>query len=175
MASDKETPVTPPTGNLPNAEYRRFEGMREYEAVIDALIPQTQRIIRVFDQGLSRAWNSPERYEALRQFLLANRKNRLLIVVHDAEPIVRECPRTVELVRQFGTAVRIHETLVAAKQVYDPFVVFDAIHYVHRFHHRFLRAAQGTNDLLGAQQLIDRHAELWDASALAVSAGTSGL
>jgi hypothetical protein len=166
---------TAPTGNLPNAEYRRFEGMREYEAVVDALIPQTQRIIRVFDQGLSRAWNSPERYEALRQFLLANRKNRLLIVVHDAEPIVRECPRAVELVRQFGTAVRIHETLVAAKQVYDPFVVFDAIHYVHRFHHRFLRAAQGTNDLLGAQQLIDRHAELWDASALAVSAGTSGL
>jgi hypothetical protein len=174
VTGDEKQPVEP-TGNLPNAEYRRFEGMREYEAVIDALIPQTQRIIRVFDQGLSRAWNSPERYEALRQFLLANRKNRLLIVVHDAEPIVRDCPRTVELVRQFGTAVRIHETLVAAKQVYDPFVVFDAIHYVHRFHHRFLRAAQGTNDLLGAQQLIDRHAELWDASALAVSAGTSGL
>ena len=173
MTGDEK--ALPPTGNLPNAEYRRFEGMREYEAVIDGLIPQAQRIIRVFDQGLSRAWNSPERYETLRQFLLANRKNRLLIVVHDAEPIVRECPRTVELVRQFGTAVRIHETLVAAKQVYDPFVVFDAIHYVHRFHHRFLRAAQGTNDLLGAQQLIDRHAELWDASALAVSAGTSGL
>ena len=26
------------TGNLPNAEYRRFEGMREYEALIDGLI-----------------------------------------------------------------------------------------------------------------------------------------
>jgi hypothetical protein len=163
------------SGNLPNAEYRRFEGMREYEAVVDALIPQTQRIIRVFDKGLARAWNSPERYEALRQFLLANRKNQLFIVVHDAEPIVRECPRMVELVRQFAATARIHETLVAAKQVYDPFVVFDAIHYVHRFHYRFLRAAQGTNDLLGAQQLIDRHAELWDASALAVSAGKSGL
>jgi hypothetical protein len=45
---------------------------------------------------------------------------------------------------------------------------------VHRFHYRFLRAAQGTNDVLGAQQLIDRHAELWDASQLAIS-GTSGL
>ncbi len=174
MVADESASIES-TGNLPNAEYRRFEGMREYEAVVDGLIPRTQRIIRVFDNVLSRAWNSPERYEALRQFLLSNRKNQILIVVHDAEPIVRECPRMVELVRQFAATARIHQTLVAAKQVYDPFVVFDAIHYVHRFHYRFLRAAQGTNDLLGAQQLIDRHAELWDASALAVSAGTSGL
>ena len=173
--TDEKAAAAPPTGNLPNAEYRRFESMREYEAVIDAFIPQTQRIIRVFEKTLGREWNSPERHEALRQFLLANRKNRLLVVIHEAEPVPRSCPRMVELVRQFGSAVRIHETLVAAKQVYDPFVVFDAIHYVHRFHYRFLRAAQGTNDVLGAQQLIDRHAELWDASALAISAGTSGL
>ena len=162
-------------GNLPNAEYRRFEGMREYEALIDGLIPQTVRMIRVFDQTLATPWNSSERFEVLRQFLLANRANRLLIVVHDAEPIERDRPRMVELVRQFGTAVRIHATLSPAKQVYDPFVVFDANHYVHRFHYRFLRAAQGTNDLIGARELLDRFAEIWDASAPAVSGGTSGL
>jgi len=163
------------TGNLPNAEYRRFEGLREFEEVIDSLIPQTQRAIRVFDSGLSRAWNSPQRYEALRQFCLASRTNRLLIVVHDAEPVERDCPRMIDLVRQFGAAVRIHETLIAAKQVYDPFVVFDSSHYVHRFHYRYLRAAQGTNDVIGAQQLLDRFAEIWDASAHKVSAGASGL
>jgi hypothetical protein len=171
---DGKAAGAPPTGNLPNAEYRRFESMREYQSLIDALIPQTQRVIRVFDNTLGRDWNTPERHEAFRQFLLANRKNRLLVVVHEAEPIQRACPRMVELARQFGTAVRIHETLVAARQIYDPFVVFDATHYLHRFHYRFLRAAQGINDVLGAQQLIDRHAELWDASALAIS-GTSGL
>jgi len=163
------------THNLPNAEYRRFEGMREYEALIDGLIPQTQRIIRVFDQTLSPPWNSSERFDTLRQFLLANRANRLLIVVHDAEPIERERPRMVELVKQFSTAVRIHQTQILARQIYDPFVVFDANHYVHRFHYRFLRAAQGANDLIGARELLDRYAEIWDASALAVSAGTSGL
>lgn len=165
----------PATGNLPNAEYRRFEGMREYEAHIDELIPQTVRIIRVFDRSLSRAWNASGRHEALRQFLLADRQNRLLIVVHDAGPIERECPRLVDLVRQFSAAVRIHETLSLAKEVYDPFVVFDANHYLHRFHYRFLRAARGVNDLVGTQQLLDRYAEIWEASALAVGAGTSGL
>lgn len=165
----------PATGNLPNAEYRRFESLREYEALVDAMVPQTQRIIRVFDQTLSPTWNTPERFETLRKFLLADRANRVLIVVHDAEPIERERPRMVELVRQFGTAVRIHQTLSLAKQVYDPFVVFDANHYLHRFHYRFLRASQGTNDLVGTQQLLDRFNELWDASAQAVSAGASGL
>ncbi len=173
--SNEKTLAVEQTGNLPNAEYRRFEGMREYEAVIDGLIPQTQRIIRVFDKGLSRAWNTTQRYEMLRQFLLANRTTRLLIVVHDAETIERECPRVVDLVRQFSAAVRIHQTLNLAKQIYDPFVVFDANHYVHRFHYRSLRAAQGTNDLVGTQQLLDRYAEIWEASALAVTADTSGL
>lgn len=172
---DQNTPPVQTSGNLPNAEYRRFEGMREYESLIDGLIPQTQRAIRVFEHTLSPSWNSPERFETLRQFLLANRTNRLLIVVHNAEPIERDRPRMVELVRQFGTAVRIHETLALAKQVYDPFVVFDANHYLHRFHYRFLRAAQGSNDLIGARELLDRFAEIWDASVLAVSAGASGL
>jgi hypothetical protein len=162
-------------GNLPNAEYRRFEGMREYEAVIDGMIPRTLRTIRVFDNVLPRAWNAPDRHEALRQFLLASRVNRLLIVVHDAGPVERECPRMVELVQQFGTAVRIHQTLTPAKGAYDPFVLFDANHYVHRFHYRFLRAAQGTNDVAGAQLLFDRFEEIWDASALAVTAGSTGL
>ena len=174
MAGEKDG-VVERTGNLPNAEYRRFEGLREYEALIDSLIPQTQRAIRVFDRTLSRAWNASHRYEALRQFLLANRVNRLYIVVHDAEPIERECPRVVDLVRQFSAAVRIHATLSPAKHVYDPFVVFDSTHYVHRFHFRYLRAAHGANDLIGAQQLLDRYTEIWDASAHAVSAGTSGL
>jgi len=172
---DEKVPTVERTANLPNAEYRRFESLREYDAIIDDLIPQTQSIIRVFDRSLSRVWNASRRYEALRQFLLASRLNRLLIVVHDAEPIERECPRVVDLVRQFSAAVRIHETLNLAREVYDPFVVFDANHYLHRFHYRFLRAAQGTNDLVGTQQLLDRYAEIWDASALAVSAGASGL
>lgn len=162
-------------GNLPNAEYRRFEGLREFEAVIDSLIPQTQSVIRIFDKSLSRAYNSPQRFELLRQFLLASRLNRLLIALHDVEPLERVCPRMLLLLQQFSYAISIRETLSAAKHVYDPFVVFDASHYVHRFHYDHLRAAQGTNDVLGAQQLIDRFGEIWEVSGPAVSANVSGL
>ena len=161
--------------NLPNAEYRRFEGMREYEAVIDRLIPLTLRTIRIFDRSLARSYDSAERFDLLRQFLLASRVNRVMIALHDTARLDRECPRMVLLLQQFSHAVSIRETLRPAKLVYDPFVIFDASHYVHRFHYDHLRAAQGTNDILGAQQLIDRFSEIWEACGPAVSANVSGL
>lgn len=161
--------------NLPNAEYRRFEGMREYEELIDRMIPQTLRTIRVFDRSLGRSWNTQERFELLRQFLLDSRVNRLMIALHDTSRLERECPRMLKLLQQFSHAVSIRETLRPAKLVYDPFVIFDASHYLHRFHYDHLRAAQGTNDVLGAQQLIDRFSEIWEACGPAVSANVSGL
>lgn len=161
--------------NLPHAEYRRFEGMREYEALIDRLIPQTLRVIRVFDRALSREYNSELRCDLLRQFLRASRMNRLFIVLHEVEGVERHCPRFKELLQQFNHAVSVRQTLQAAKHVYDPFVVFDASHYVHRFHYDHLRGAQGTNDVVGAQQLIDRYTEIWEAATPAVSADVSGL
>jgi hypothetical protein len=161
--------------NLPNAEYRRFEGMREYEAVIDSLIPRTLRIIRIFDRTLSRDYNSEQRCELLRQFLRASRVNRLLIALHEADRVERHFPRLTNLLQQFSHAVSIRQTLQPAKNVYDPFVVFDVSHYVHRFHYDHLRAAQGTNDVNGAQQLIDRFTEIWEVTAPAISADVSGL
>lgn len=162
-------------GNLPNAEYRRFEGMREYDAAIDSLIPQTQRAIRVFDRTLSCAYNSPQRFEALRQFLLASRLNRLMIVLHEVQMLEHDCPRLLQLLGQFSHAVSIRQTLRVAKQVYDPFVIIDASHYVRRFHYDHLRCAQGTHDVVGAQQLLDRFAEIREASAPTVPAHVSGL
>lgn len=164
-----------PAGNLPNAEYRRFESMLEYEAVIDSLIPLTRKEIRVFDKTLSRAFNSPQRHAALSRFLLARRTNRLTIVLHETETLESNCPRIILLLRQFSHAVNIRQTLRTARHVYDPFVIFDASHYVHRFHYGHLRAAQGTHDASGAQQLLDRFVEILEASVPAISANVSGL
>jgi hypothetical protein len=164
-----------PKRNLPHAQYRRFEGMREYERLVDELIPLTQSRIRVFDRSLSDAYNSAHRHELLRQFLLANRLNRLLIVLHDADRFDRHQPRMLQLLEHFSDAVSIRVTLRPARHVYDPFVIFDGSHYLHRFHYDHLRAAQGLNDVVGAQQLLDRFNEIWEASAPAVSSTVSGL
>jgi hypothetical protein len=164
-----------PPRDTPLTEYRRFESLREYEALIDELIPGTERTIRVFDRRLSRAWNGPQRHDQLRRFLLASRANRLLIAVHETDTLEQDCPRMVQLLQQFGHAMKIHQTLRAARQLYDPFVVFDASHYLHRFHYDRMRAAQGTHDVNGAQQLLDRFDEIWEATAPTALAGVTGL
>lgn len=163
------------TGNLPNAEYRRFESFREYDEIIDRMIPLTQSIIRVFDKTAGRAWNSTARIELLRQFLLANRANKLLILLHDTRALITECPRLVTLAQQFTHACVIRETLRAARQAADPFVIFDGSHYVHRFHYDHMRAAQGTHDAAGAQQLIERFSEIQDCSGPPLAANVTGL
>lgn len=162
-------------GKLPIAEYRRFESFREYETLIDSTIVRTENIVRVFDRELSRNWNSAERDRLLRDFFLRSPANRLMIVVHQAQNIEREFARFLALNQQFAHAIKVRETIRMAKHVYDPFVVFDASHYVHRFHYQHMRAAQGTHDVEGVQVLLDRYAELWEASTPAVSAHVSGL
>lgn len=160
---------------LPHAEYRRFESLREYEAMFDELIPQTQRVIRIFDKSLSASYNSPARCELLRQFLRADPLNRLYIVVHGAEDRERMCPRFVTLLQHFSHAAKVRQTPRAARHIYDPFVIFDASHYLHRFHHDHMRCARGLNELDGAQQLLERFGELWEASTPAVGASVLGL
>lgn len=163
------------TGNPPNAEYRRFESNREYEEIVDRLIPLTQRIIRVFDKTQSPAWNSGARIELLRQFLLAHRSNRLLIVLHDTRTLITGCPRLLGLARQFSHACVIRETLRSAKHASDPFVIFDGSHYVHRFHYDHMRAAEGRHDAAGAQQLIERFSEIEEASGPPLATSVTGL
>jgi hypothetical protein len=163
------------TGNPPNAGYRRFESFREYEQIVDGMIPLTQRIIRNFDRTLSPAWNSRARIELLRQFLLAHRSNRLLILLHETRDLAGSAPRLLELARQFSHACVIRETLRSAKHASDPFVIFDGSHYVHRFHYQHMRAAEGRHDAVGAQQLIERFGEIAEASGPPLAASVTGL
>lgn len=160
---------------LPNAQYRRFESFREYEALCDEWIPKTQSIIRVFERALPKAWNTAARHALLRHFLRANPVNRLYVIVHEPANIDSELPRVMELARDFGHAFKLRQTPKEARHLYDPFIVFDASHYLHRFHHAHMRAAIGTHDVEGARQLLDRHIELWEASMAVNLGAVSGL
>ena len=61
------------------------------------------------------------------------------------------------------------------RHVYDPFVIFDASHYLHRFHHERMRFARGLNEFAGAQQLLDRYTELWEVSTPSAATTVLGL
>jgi hypothetical protein len=164
-----------PLPALPHAQYERFESVRELEDMFDELIPHTQQVIRIFDRSLSARYNTPGRCERLRDFLRADPLNRLFIVVHDVESMPRLVPRFMTLLQRFSHVAKVRQTPRGVRHVYDPFVMFDASHYLHRFHHERMRFARGLNELAGAQQLLDRYSELWEVSTPAAATTVLGL
>jgi hypothetical protein len=149
----------------PLKQYRRFESFREYEALFDEWMPRTETVIRVFEHTLPVAWNAQPRMMRLREFLRRNPLNRLFVIVHEAGNIERALPRLAELQKDFGHVFKLRLTPKMAKHIYDPFVVFDASHYLHRFHYRHMRASQGIHDAEGSQELLERFSELWEVSS----------
>ena len=120
---------------------RKFDSMVQYEAELDQLIVHTHTTLRVFDRKIGSAFNTPERCEALRTLLLASRVNRVYIVLHETNNIVRDCPRLINLLRQFTHAFFIRQTLKPARGVYDPFALSDDNRIVRRFHYDHSRGA----------------------------------
>ena len=150
-------------------------GNAEYEAALDTALAKAQRSIRIFEYTLGRGYNSPQRFDLLRRFLLASRRNRLQIVVHEPQTIDRNCPRILNLLRLHSHAISIHETHSNAKSVYDPFTVVDDHSFVHRFHFDEMRGLLALDDPIGTHAFAERFDEIWEASSPTVSATTIGL
>jgi hypothetical protein len=159
----------------PQPQQRKLDGNREYEDALDTLYAQPGKCLRIFDRSLAGDYNSAHREDLLRKFLLASRAARIQIVVHDASNLARDCPRLVNLVRDFSHAISVNETQAEAKGVYDSFAVMDERHYVHRFHYEQPRGLLALDDPQEAHGFAKRFAEIWEASAPAVSATTLGL
>ena len=150
-------------------------GDSEYDAALDKVMVKAQRSIRIFEHTLGRGYNSPQRFEMLRRFLLGNPRNRLQVVVHEPRSIDRNCPRMLNLLRLHSHAISIHETHSNAKAVYDPFAVADDHSFVHRFHFDEMRGLLALDDPIGTRVLAERFDEIWEASSPTVSATTIGL
>jgi len=154
---------------------RKLEGLAAYESALDELIANASHTVRIFDRSVGRGFNSPGRYDLLRNLLLASRAHRVYIVVHATANIVRDCPRLMLLLRHFSHGLFIHQTLPAARRVYDPFAVADDTRFVHRFHHADVRSVATVGDVAATQLLLKRFDEIWQASSQAVTATTIGL
>jgi hypothetical protein len=91
-------------------EHRKLEGNLEYEQALDTVFARPGRKLRIFDRLLGTAYNGATRYDLLRRFLLASRTRTIQIVLHDTSNLQRDCPRLINLLREFSHAVTIHET-----------------------------------------------------------------
>jgi len=160
----------------PKPTYRPISGTAESLEAIQAVIANAKRTIRVFDISLSnRGFNSPQLIDKLRQFLVRGRAHRIFIALHNTDLLERECPRLLQLLRQFPMSIEIHRTLAQARNANDPFVVADDHSVWHQLHYEQPRAIVAVHSPEDAQPIMQRFDEIWDLSEPAVSATTLGL
>ena len=153
-----------------------INGIADLALAIDEIIATSERRIVIFDRDLAEGgYNSAQRFNRLKVFLLSNRSNRIDIALHKIDNLERDCTRIMILLRQFPYAINIHHTLPEAKRVQDGFVIADGVHYVHRFHFDHPRAQLAFNDESNAGLLQRRFDEIWGYTEPAAAATVLGL
>lgn len=146
-------------------QHTLFDGMTDYTAALDAVCASAQHSLNIFEQDFSDiGFNSEVRYNALRHLLLGSANNRLKLLAHDPQHLVRYCPRMMLLLREFGHSMEIFQTPAHMKGVTEPFAVADNSHFVRRYHFDDTRGLLAKNDAAGARLLNSRFHEMWQSS-----------
>ncbi len=160
----------------PKSEYRRFEGVAEFDLALDRFLEQPGRELRLFDPDLrALRLNSPARIAQLDRFLRGSRTRRIYVVVHHTDHLTRDCPRMLGLLKLFNHAMQINRTHEEIQNLQDAFMVLDAQHYLRRPVAGYFRGAIGLNDETEALAMRSRFQEIWSASYPGVSSTTVGL
>lgn len=159
-----------------NSTSKHLDGIADYRSALDALCGLAQHSLMLFERDFDGlGFNSEARYESLRGFLLASRRNRLLVLAHDTNHLATGCPRIAMLLRQFDDRMHIRRSAKHLLQVAEPFCVADSAHYLRRFHFDDPRGLFVENDPENARLLESRFAEMWENSQPAMPTTTLGL
>jgi hypothetical protein len=157
-------------------QHTQFDGVADYVAALDTVCASAQHTLNIFEQNYEDiGFNSEARFDILRHFLLASPINRLNLLVHDPQHLIRFCPRMMMLLRQFGHGMFIYQTPKNLQNITEPFAVADDAHYVRRFHFDDTRGLLAKNDPEGARLLNSRFREMWASSHPCASGTTLGL
>ncbi len=159
--------------------YRLMESRIEGNSAIDEVIAAATRQLRVFDISAvalhERDFGRPDRMEAIRKMLLADRAHRLHIVLHDVSRIETELPRLINLLGQFSGQVAVHRSVGVALEAKDPMVIGDDAHFWRKLYYDHPRSALNLHDAAATVPIAERFEQIWESSELALSGGTLGL
>jgi len=156
--------------------YERFETNADFQAAVDRLLEQPGRELRIFDpDGGALRLNDPLRIARLERFLMSSRTRRIYLVLHDTDPLTRQCPRMMSLLGRYSHAMQINRTQEEIRELQDAFLVLDALHFVRRPVAQLFRGALAFGDETEGLAMRGRFMEIWAASLPAVSSTTVGL
>lgn len=166
----------PTEQTAPAPERALITSRREYVEAVARVIGLARHEVRIFDPDLADlGLNNSEAAQALHQFFVRGRTQRLFIAVHDTGFVAKRAPHLMKLLGTFSGNMLVHKTQGDAARVQDCFVLADEQHFVRRKVAQQARGAVYLNDPKEARGMRERFDEIWESSYLAVSASTVGL
>ena len=157
-------------------QHTMFDGAADYISALDTVCASAQRTLNIFEKDFEGiGFNSEARSDILHRFLLASPINRLNLLAHDPQHLIRYCPRMMTLLRQFGSNMFIYQTPKSLLHISEPFAVADNANYVRRYHFDDTRGLLAKNDPEEARRLNSRFNEMWTSSHPCASGTTLGL
>ncbi|MBA2689344.1 MAG: hypothetical protein H0U63_00900 [Burkholderiales bacterium] len=155
---------------------RRIASLQDSRAAIDEVIASARRKLRIFDRDLADAgYRDPARVLLLESFLLASRRNKIEIVLHDTRYLDRDCSRLMALYRRHAHAFIIHRTVNTAREATDALIIADEHSHWHLLQQGLPNAVLALGDSVRTASLAHRFAEIWESSEPSVSATVLGL
>lgn len=143
----------------------RITSAAEYSGALDQLCSLAMKELYIFERDFANiGFNNIERHEFIKKFLLASPHNKLQLLAHDTRSVSTNCPRLLNLLRQFGHNFQIYQTPNHFKHLAEAFVVCDDAHYIRRFHMDSTQGIMGLNDPGSTLALKSRFIEIWQAS-----------
>ena len=171
---DSSTSPETPAAAAPRES--RLETVAAQTAAIDELIGLAQHKLQVFDVDLSQTgWNTAARASSLAAFLRRAPAARMDLILHDTRWLEQACPRLVDLVRRYSTAITVYKTGTEARVAMDPLVIADGRHFLHRFHIDHPRASLVIDNSQLAGPLVARFEEIWATGEPGVAGTVLGL
>lgn len=162
--------------NEPTPRYQLITSLHDAQTAFDEVLGLAGHTLRYFDVSVAqRGFNSPQRIEVIRHMLLADRSNRLQIVLHDIESLDREATRLIALARELSAQVEIHQTLDSARHAADPMLIADAHSVWHRLHASQSRVALYVHSPDEIAPRIERFEQIWAESEPAPGISSLGL
>ncbi|MHB1354239.1 MAG: DUF7931 domain-containing protein [Thiobacillus sp.] len=153
-----------------------FETPAGLRAAFDALLRTTRRTLRVYDHDLAMFdVDDATRAAALRTFCVAGGGRRIELLADEVGRLVRDHPRLMLLLRDFGHVIEIRETDPDAPRPDRAFVLADAHGMLLRADKRSPHGALHTDDTARATELNQVFEALWQRAPRQVSATTLGL
>jgi hypothetical protein len=154
----------------------RLDTVAAQTAAIDELIGLAQHKLQVFDIDLAQTgWSTAARASNLAVFLRRTPAARMELILHDTRWLEQACPRLMDLVRRYSTAITVYKTGTEARIAMDPLVIADGRHFLHRFHIDHPRASLVIDNPQLAGPLVTRFEEIWATGEPGVAGTVLGL